>query len=110
MNTTTKCGLFFLGGLVVGALGAVAISRGRLDIKPLASDLVSGGMQLRDKVMAGVESVREDIEDVVAEAQVKTEAKRQAREARETNETQLAAQSEAPAEEPSAPAAAAAAS
>ena len=34
MNETTKYGLFFLGGVVLGALGAVAVTRGKLDVKP----------------------------------------------------------------------------
>ena len=41
MNETTKYGLFFLGGVVLGALGAVAVTRGKLDVKPLATDLLS---------------------------------------------------------------------
>lgn len=86
MNETTKYGLIFLGGLVVGALGAVAISRGKLNVKPLASELLSGGMDLRDKIMSGVEGVKEDIEDVVAEAQVKSAERRQAKEAAEAAE------------------------
>ena len=83
MTETTKYGLFFLGGVVVGALGAVAISRGKLDVKPLASDLLSTGMDLRDKVMAGVEGVKEDLADVMAEAQVKSQERKLAKEAQE---------------------------
>ncbi len=105
MDNTTKCGLFFLGGLVVGALGAVAITRGELRIKPLASDLVSGGLELRDKLMAGVESVREDIEDVVAEAQVKNMARREAREAAQTQAAAPVSREDAPAGAEAAPAA-----
>ena len=59
MNNTTKYGLIFLGGLVVGALGATAISRGNLRVKPLLSDVLAGGMELKDKVMAGVEGIRQ---------------------------------------------------
>ncbi len=91
MDNTTKYGLFFLGGLVVGALGAMAVTRGKLEIKPLAADLISGGMELRDKVMAGVESVKEDIEDVVAEAQVKAEERRQSQEAKQAAQSVQAA-------------------
>ena len=83
MTETTKYGLFFLGGVVVGALGAVAISRGKLDVKPLASDLLSTGMDLRDKVMAGVEGVKEDLADVMAEAEVKSQERRLAKEAQQ---------------------------
>lgn len=83
MNETTKYGLIFLGGVVVGALGACAISRGKLNIKPLAADLVSGGLELREKALAAVEGVKEDLADVVAEAQVKAQERREAEELRE---------------------------
>ena len=68
MNQNYKYGLFFLGGLAVGALGAMAISRGKLSVKPLATDLISSGIDLRDKALAAVEGVKEDLADVVAEA------------------------------------------
>ena len=80
MNQNYKYGLFFLGGLAVGALGAMAISRGKLSVKPLASDLISSGIDLRDKALAAVEGVKEDLADVVAEAQVKSQEKREAKE------------------------------
>ena len=83
MNETTKYGLIFLGGVVVGALGACAISRGKLNIKPLAADLVSGGLELREKALAAVEGVKEDLADVVAEAQVKAQERREAAELRD---------------------------
>ena len=44
MNEGMKCGLWFLGGVTLGVLGAVAVSRGKLDFKPLATDLLSRGM------------------------------------------------------------------
>ena len=65
MNETTKYGLFFVGGVIVGALGAVALTRGKLD------------------VMAGVEGVKEDLADVVAEAEVKAQEKKLQKEAQE---------------------------
>ena len=80
MNQNYRYGLFFLGGLAVGALGAMAISRGKLSVKPLATDLISSGIDLRDKALAAVEGVKEDLADVVAEAQVKSQEKREAKE------------------------------
>ena len=53
MNETTKYGLFFLGGVVLGALGAVAVTRGKLDVKPLATDLLSAGIDLKEKALGG---------------------------------------------------------
>ncbi|MDM8218482.1 hypothetical protein [Parasutterella secunda] len=87
MNNTTKYGLFFLGGVVVGALGAVAITRGKLNVKPLAADLLCTGLDLRDKVMAGVEGVKEDLADVMAEAEVKSQERKLAKEALESTKS-----------------------
>lgn len=87
MNNTTKYGLFFLGGVVVGALGAVSITRGKLNVKPLAADLLSTGLDLRDKVMAGVEGVKEDLADVMAEAEVKSQERKLAKEALESTKS-----------------------
>lgn len=87
MNNTTKYGLFFLGGVVVGALGAVAITRGKLNVKPLAADLLSTGLDLRDKVMAGVEGVKEDLADAMAEAEVKSQERKLAKEALESTKS-----------------------
>lgn len=83
MNETTKYGLFFAGGVIVGALGAMALTRGKLDVKPLATNLLSSGMDLRDKIMAGVVGVKEDLADVVAEAEVKAQERRLEKEAKE---------------------------
>lgn len=77
--------------MVVGALGACAISRGKLNIKPLAADLVSGGLELREKALAAVEGVKEDLADVVAEAQVKAQERREAAELREAAAAEAAA-------------------
>ena len=88
LNQTTKYGLFFVGGLVVGALGAVAIAKGKKfgGVKPLASSILSAGIDVKDKVLAGVEGVKEDLADVVAEAQVKSQERREAKEVKEAAE------------------------
>ena len=68
MNNGLKYGLFFLGGLALGVVGTVAVTRGKLDLKPLATDLVSRGMDMKDAIMSKVEAVKEDMEDLAAEA------------------------------------------
>ena len=68
MNNGLKYGLFFLSGLALGVVGTVAAARGKLDLKPLATDLVSRGMDMKDAIMSKVEAVREDMEDLAAEA------------------------------------------
>ena len=50
MNSVFKYGLVFLGGLVVGALGATAAKRGSLNLKPLATDLISRGMDVKERM------------------------------------------------------------
>lgn len=77
MSEGMKYGLFFLGGLALGAIGATAVSKGKLDFKPLAADLISKGMDARDAVLAKVETARENMEDLVAEARHAAEQRRE---------------------------------
>ncbi len=86
INQTTKYGLIFVGGLVLGALGVAAIAKSGKKfegVKPLASSLLSAGIDAKDKVLASVEGVREDLADVLAEAQAKSQERREALEAKE---------------------------
>ena len=78
MNENMKYGLFFLGGLALGAIGAVAV--GKLDLKPMAADLLSRGMDVKDAVLAKVETVKENMDDMVAEARHAAEQRREAKE------------------------------
>ena len=68
MNNGMKLGLLFLGGVALGALGAVALSKGKLDLKPVAADLLSRGMDLKDAVMGKYEAMKEDMEDMAVAA------------------------------------------
>ena len=76
MNETFKYALFFLGGVAVGAIGAVAVSRGKLDVKPLAADLLSRGMDVKEALARKVAAVKEDMEDLAAEARAAQEQRR----------------------------------
>ncbi|WP_295638225.1 DUF6110 family protein [uncultured Mailhella sp.] len=80
MNENFKYGLFFLGGVALGAIGAVAVSRGKLDLKPFATELVSRGLDAKDALMAKAETMRENMEDLVAEAEAASEKRRVRRE------------------------------
>ena len=77
MNENLKYGLFFLGGVALGAVGAVAVSRGKLDLKPFATELISRGMGMKDAVLARVDGVKEDVEDMVAEARAAAEERKE---------------------------------
>ena len=98
MNETTKYGLFFVGGVIVGALGAVARTRGQLAVKPLAPHLRRSGLDLRAKRLAGGAGGQAAVADVV-EAEVKAQERKLEMEAKE------AAAATAATETPAAPAA-----
>ena len=88
MNSGIKFGLFFLGGIALGALGAVALSKGKLKLKPVAADLISRGMDVKDALMSKVEAVKEDMEDLAAEARQASEKRKAAKESQETEQAQ----------------------
>lgn len=79
MNNALKCGLFLLAGMTLGALGAVAVSKGKLNLKPFATDLISRGIDVKDAVMSKVESLKEDFEDMSVEARQKAEKRKVAK-------------------------------
>lgn len=88
MNSGIKFGLFFLGGIALGALGAVALSKGKLNLKPVAADLISRGIDVKDALMSKVEAVKEDMEDLAAEARQASEKRKAAKESQETEQAQ----------------------
>ena len=88
MNSGIKFGLFFLGGIALGALGAVALSKGKLNLKPVAADLISRGMDVKDALMSKVEAVKEDMEDLAAEARQASEKRKAAKASQETEHAQ----------------------
>ena len=79
MNEYLKYGLYFLGGVAVGAIGAVAVSRGKLDVKPFATKVLSHGMDIKDVLVAKAEALREDMEDMAAEARAQQEDRKVAK-------------------------------
>lgn len=80
MNENFKYGLYFLGGLALGALGAMAAKNTGTGLKPVAADLLSRGMDVKDAVMNKVETIKENVEDLVAEAQHASEQRKEQRE------------------------------
>ncbi len=64
-----KHGLFFLGGLALGTVGAVVLGRGKLDVKPACAKALSRVLDVRDEAMNYTETVQEAVGDIIAEAQ-----------------------------------------
>ena len=84
MNENMKYALFLLGGIAVGALGAVAVSKGKLNLKPLATDLISRGLDVKDAVLSKVETAKDNMDDLVAEARFASEQRKETKEAGES--------------------------
>ncbi len=75
MNGFLKFALTFIGGVVVGAVGATAVSRNE-GVRPFAAGLISRGMDAKDAFMGKVETLKENVEDLVAEAQTSAEKRK----------------------------------
>ncbi len=75
MNGFLKFALVFIGGAVIGALGASAASRSD-GVRPMAANLISRGMDAKDAFMGKVETLKENMEDLVAEAQTSAEKRK----------------------------------
>ncbi len=74
MKDYSKVAWSIFGGAILGFLASSAISRGKL--RPCTTKLMSYGMDWKDKLVESAESLKEDLEDMTAEA--KEEAKKRA--------------------------------
>lgn len=71
MSTGSKMFLWFLAGTVAGAAGISYLNRNRMDfshMKPFCTDLLAKGINLKDSVASKVSEMKEDFEDMAAEA------------------------------------------
>ncbi len=73
-----KYGLALGAGVAVGAIGAVILSRGNVNLKKVAADLLSHGMDLKEKTATFMETAKENFEDIAAEARHASEARKTA--------------------------------
>jgi hypothetical protein len=74
-----KYGLAVGAGVLVGALGAVLLSRNDVAVKKTVAALLSRGLDVKDKAAELVETAKENIDDLAAEARNEQE-QRKARE------------------------------
>lgn len=63
-----KYGLAVGGGVALGAVGAMLLSRNNIDLKKAAATVLSHGMTLKDKASTIVETAKENMDDLAAEA------------------------------------------
>ena len=75
-----KYGLALGAGVAIGAVGAVLLSRGKIDLKKTAATILSHGMDLKEQAASMMENAKENFEDIAAEAK-QDRARRQGKKA-----------------------------
>jgi hypothetical protein len=76
-----KYGLAVGAGVLVGAIGAMLLSRNDVAVKKTVAALLSRGLDVKDKAAELVETAKENIDDLAAEAkheQVRRKTREQA--------------------------------
>ena len=63
-----KYGLAIGAGVAIGAMGAVLLSRGKIDLKKTFASVLSHGMDLKEQAASMMETAKENMEDIAAEA------------------------------------------
>lgn len=89
MNGGTKIFLAFLGGMATGAAGLAYLNRNRLDfayMKPIATDCIAKGINLKDQMMRKITAMKEDFEDMAAEARDKVDSENMAEPGQQTEQ------------------------
>lgn len=71
-----KYGLALGAGVALGAAGAVLLSRGKIDLKKTCASILSHGMDLKEQASSMMETARENIEDIAAEARHEQEKRK----------------------------------
>lgn len=79
MKGFCQVALIVAGGIAAGVIVSSLLKRGSLGFKPAAAGLVSRGMDVRDSVKSCLAKVREDCDDIMAEAREAQAARRAAK-------------------------------
>jgi hypothetical protein len=77
-NVFWKYGLAAGVGVVVGAIGITLLSRGGVDLKKAVATILSYGMDVKDKAAVAVDTAKENIDDIAAEARYEQEQRKAA--------------------------------
>ena len=65
-----------LQGAAQGGLAQAALRRSNINLKPMAADLLSRGMDVKEALARKVAAVKEDMEDLAAEARAAQEQRK----------------------------------
>lgn len=69
MNDSTQKLLLLLGGVALGSLGVIALSRKPDSLRPTLTKLTADALDLRDKAVGSIQRTREDVSDFIAEVE-----------------------------------------
>lgn len=68
MGNFWKYGFALGAGIALGAVGAMLLSKNSNEVKKAFSTLLSHGMDLKDKAASAMDTAKENMEDMAAEA------------------------------------------
>lgn len=77
MSSGSKMLLWFMAGAAAGALGVSCLNRNKMDfshMKPFCTDLLTKGINFKDSVTAKMSEMKEDFDDMAAEARDRVDA------------------------------------
>lgn len=78
MNENWKIGLAVGAGLVLGVIGVIVVSKGKNgNARRACAALLSHGLDVKDKVMEVLETAKENVEDLAAEARHESDLRRE---------------------------------
>lgn len=69
MNESTQKLLLLLGGVALGSLGILALSKNETTLRPTLTNLAAGALDLRDKALGTLQRTKEDMGDFMAEVE-----------------------------------------
>ncbi|WP_310601402.1 hypothetical protein [Desulfobulbus sp.] len=69
MNESTQNLLIFLGGVALGSLTVLALSKNKEGLRPALAGLTANALDLRDKAAGAIQRTKEDLGDFMAEVE-----------------------------------------
>lgn len=76
MNESSQKLLFFLGGVALGSLAAMAVSKNSDKLRPMVAEVAAGAMNVRDKAVGALARTKEDVSDFIAEVEYARSSKK----------------------------------
>ena len=69
MGDYNRNGMYMIGGVVLGLVSAAVLGQQKNRLRPAVAGLISRGLDVKDSAVVAAESVKEQAEDLLAEAE-----------------------------------------